>query len=138
MAVVVGFVPTREGCAALRRAALECRIRRSPLVVVSSSRSGRNLDPDEARAFEGLLAQVREELKSLGIGYEERQFSHGQEPAEDLLSVAHEIDADCIVIGLRRRTPVGKLLLGSNAQRILLEASCAVLAVKATDEDCGR
>jgi len=44
--------------------------------------------------------------------------------------VANETDADLIVIGLRRRTPVGKLILGSNAQRILLDAPCAVLAVK--------
>jgi nucleotide-binding universal stress UspA family protein len=55
----------------------------------------------------------------------------GMEPAEDLIAVAEEIEADFIVIGLRRRTPVGKLILGSNAQRILLEAPCPVLAVKA-------
>ena len=47
------------------------------------------------------------------------------------IAVAKETSADFIVIGLRRRTPVGKLILGSNAQRILLEAPCPVLAVKA-------
>ena len=52
------------------------------------------------------------------------------EAAEDLVSVAESHDAELIVIGLRRRTPVGKLILGSNAQRILLDASCPVLAVK--------
>ncbi len=61
---------------------------------------------------------------------EVRQLVRGNEPAEDLISVANETDADLIVIGLRRRTPVGKLILGSNAQRILLDAPCAVLAVK--------
>ena len=54
----------------------------------------------------------------------------GNEPAEDLIAVANDVGADLIVIGLRRRTPVGKLILGSNAQRILLDAPCAVLAVK--------
>ena len=54
----------------------------------------------------------------------------GYEPAEDLISIAEASDAELIVIGLRRRTPVGKLILGSNAQRILLDAHCPVLAVK--------
>ncbi|MBC7307670.1 MAG: universal stress protein, partial [Dietzia sp.] len=48
---------------------------------------------------------------------------------------AHELGADMIVIGLRRRSPTGKLLFGSNAQRILLEANCPVLAVKAPTEN---
>ena len=65
-----------------------------------------------------------------GLELEVRQLVRGNEPAEDLISVANETDADLIVIGLRRRTPVGKLILGSNAQRILLDAPCAVLAVK--------
>ena len=51
--------------------------------------------------------------------------------AEDLVKVAEDTGAELIVIGLRRRTPVGKLILGSNAQRVLLDAPCPVLAVKA-------
>ena len=50
---------------------------------------------------------------------------------KDLIGIAESSGAELIVIGLRRRTPVGKLILGSNAQRILLDAHCPVLAVKA-------
>lgn len=131
MTVVVGYVPTNEGRAALRRAAEECRIRGTGLIVVSSARGGRDQDAKELERFEETLAQVRAELDAAGVSHEERQFVRGNEPSEDLIAVADEVDADFIVIGLRRRTPVGKLLLGSNAQRILLEASCPVLAVKA-------
>ncbi len=63
--------------------------------------------------------------------HEVRQLVRGQDPAEDLIAVAEEVDADLIVIGLRRRTPVGKLIMGSNAQQVLLDAGCPVLAVKA-------
>jgi nucleotide-binding universal stress UspA family protein len=52
-------------------------------------------------------------------------------PAEAILRVAAEKDARLIVIGVRRRTPVGKLILGSTSQQVLLDASCPVLAVKA-------
>ena len=53
--------------------------------------------------------------------------------ADQVLAVADEVDAALIVVGLRRRTPVGKLIMGSVAQRILLGAHCPVLAVKPAD-----
>ena len=61
-----------------------------------------------------------------------RDYVRGNDPADDLIDVAEKENAALIVIGLRRRSPVGKLLLGSNAQEILLKADCPVLAVKAT------
>jgi nucleotide-binding universal stress UspA family protein len=128
--IVVGFVPTKEGRAALTRAVEEARMRRSRLVVINSNRGGRDFDEDATRAAETELQRVSEELTGDGLELEVRQLVRGNEPAEDLISVANETEADLIVIGLRRRTPVGKLILGSNAQRILLDAPCAVLAVK--------
>ena len=50
--------------------------------------------------------------------------------AEELITVAEQHDADTIVIGLRQRSATGKLDLGSNAQRILLDAGCPVITVK--------
>lgn len=131
MAIVVGYVPTPEGRAALRRAAEECRLRQTRLVVINSNRGGKDLDAEEASRYEQELDDVRGELDQAGISHEVRQLVRGLEPAEDLIAVAEEISAEFIVIGLRRRSPVGKLILGSNAQRILLDAPCPVLAVKA-------
>jgi len=133
MTIVVGYVPSPEGRAALRRAAEDARLRSTRMIVINSSRGGAHLDDDTAAEHERELAEVRAELDADGIEHEVRQLVRGLEPAEDLIAVAEETAADFIVIGLRRRTPVGKLILGSNAQRILLDAPCPVLAVKAAE-----
>ena len=135
MAVVVGYVPTKEGRAALRRASEESLLRRTKLIVINSSRGGKDYDGEEAQSFEAELVTVKGQLDEGGVEYEVRELVRGKEPAEDLIEVANKVNADFIVIGLRRRNPVGKLILGSNAQRILLDASCAVLAVKAGADD---
>lgn len=131
--IVVGYVPKPEGRAALRLAAEEAKLRGARLVVVNSHRGGREFDPDTADESESALDEVREQLSSAGVQHEVRQLVRGMDPAEDLIGVAAEVAADFIVIGLRRRSPVGKLILGSNAQRVLLDAPCPVLAVKAAE-----
>ena len=70
--------------------------------------------------------QLDEEGLTIGIGR-----SHLSDPSDAVVQIAQENDARLLVLGLRRRTPVGKLIIGSLAQRILLEATCPVLAVKA-------
>lgn len=133
MSIVVGYVATKEGKAALRAASAEARLRGARLVVINSNRGGKDLDREEAARYEAELVAVRQTLSDAGVEHEVRQLVRGVEPAEDLVKVAEETSAELIVIGLRRRTPVGKLILGSNAQRILLDAPCAVLAVKADE-----
>ena len=129
--IVVGYVPTPEGDAALRRAAEEAQLRGCRLVVVNSHRGGREFDGEDAIESETTLDEVRRELAAADVEHEIRQLVRGQDPADDLVAVAEELGAEFIVIGLRRRSPVGKLILGSNAQRVLLDAPCPVLAVKA-------
>ena len=135
MPIVVGFVPTPEGRAAVRRAADEAVVRRTRLIVVDSHEGGRSYDGEQEVRLQDALAQARAFLESKGVEHEMRTFVRGNEPAEDLIQVAQEADADFIVIGLRRRSAVGKLVLGSNAQEILRTADCPVLAVKANEED---
>lgn len=129
MTVVVGYAATPEGRAALARAADEALLRASDLVVVNSSR-GRDGAVDE-EAFRTDYASVSRRLDDGGVRVDVRVLGAGLEPADALIAVAEELSPAVLVIGLRRRSPVGKLILGSNAQRVLLDASCPVLAVKA-------
>lgn len=131
MTIVVGYVPKPEGRAALQRAVDEAKLRHERLVVVNASRGDAYVDPGYAPLQD--VEIVKSELNSSGVEYELRQLVRGNEPAEEVVGVAEEVDADLIVIGLRHRTAVGKFILGSTAQRILLEATCPVLAVKASD-----
>ena len=119
--IVVGYSPRPEGRAALTRALSEAQLRGAALIVVNTA-------PDAEPA--GLV----EQLTASGLGYEIRTAADGQDSADELIKTAESAEADFIVIGLRRRSPVGKLLLGSNAQRVLLDAACPVLAVKAEPE----
>ena len=128
MTVLVGYVPNSFGEAALSAAVAEAGRREESLVVVNMSRD--DVLVDAHRAGSEQLDRVRRDLAELGLAAEVRRVEEGGDAAEALLAVAAEVDASVLVIGLRHRTPVGKLLLGSNAQRILLEASCPVLAVK--------
>ena len=129
--VVVGYVPKPEGEAALATAIDEARLRDAKLVVVNSHRGGSEFDSDASTQADRDMDAVRTKLESAGVPFDVRQLVRGFEPAEDLISIAEANDAELIVIGLRRRSPVGKLILGSNAQRVLLDAHCPVLAVKA-------
>jgi len=129
-AVVVGYVAKPEGEAAVEQGIAEAKLRGVSLIVVNSRRGGREYDDDASLRTEHDLTNLESKLKASGVEHEVRHLVRGFEPAEDLISIAEASDADLIVIGLRRRTPVGKLILGSNAQRILLDAPCPVLAVK--------
>ncbi|MDQ3029302.1 MAG: universal stress protein, partial [Actinomycetota bacterium] len=83
-------------------------------------------------AYRDDLEAVRVRLENEGVAAEIHELVRGNTPADDLIAVAESTGAQLIVIGLRRRSPVGKVVLGSNAQDLLLRASCPVLAVKAS------
>jgi nucleotide-binding universal stress UspA family protein len=133
MSIVVGYVASPEGRAALRKGAEEAQLRQAKLIVVNSSKGGAALPAEEVLLYERELEDVKSRLTAAGIEHEVRQLVRGNEPATDIVEVAEAERAAFIVIGLRRRSPVGKLILGSIAQQVLLDASCPVLAVKAED-----
>lgn len=127
MAVVIGFIPDQYGEAALAAGIEEAQRRRTGVVVVNSTRGDALVDKHYLGADGRTLLDER--LEASGVDHEVRQ-TMGRDVAEEILAVAQEVSADVIVLGLRHRTPVGKLIMGSVAQRVIIDAACPVLAVK--------
>ena len=110
----------------------EARRRGEPLLVVNMSRD--DVLVDARRAGEEQLDRVGRDLAELVPAFlKVRQIEEGSDAAEVLLKVAEEEKASVVVIGLRHRSPVGKLLLGSVAQRVLLDATCPCWPSRRTD-----
>jgi nucleotide-binding universal stress UspA family protein len=127
--IVVGYTPTPAGRAALTTAIAEARKSDRPLVVVNTSRGDALDDPAFAQPAD--LDWVRATLEEAGVTFTIRQEVRGREAADELIDVLDEVGAELCVIGIRRRSAVGKMVLGSNAHRILMDSPCPVLTVRA-------
>ncbi len=127
MTIVVGYIPNEYGEVALSVAIEEARRRGLRLVVVNSTRGDALVD----RTYVGESAahDLAARLAGLDVVSELRQ-PMGADVAEEIITVARDVGAELVVIGLRHRTPVGKILMGSVAQEVLLGAPCPVLTVK--------
>ena len=124
MSVAVGYVASQEGRAALSAAVEEAALRRTALQIMGPVAGEGSAEADfdirdamAAAAAAGVQASLRP--------------TEGTDAAEFMIDASYEEDVELIVIGVRRRSPVGKLFLGSTAQRVILEAGCPVTAVKA-------
>ena len=125
--VVVAYTPDDYGRAALDQGAAVARAGGARLVVVNDTRGDKYADPRFAQDDE--IVGLREKLAADGIDVEVR---HDVVPdvADAVLDAVAQAGADLLVVGVRHRSPVGKLILGSVAQRLILDAPCPVLAVK--------
>lgn len=129
MTVLLAYIRTPEGDAALATAVEEARRRSTDAVVLNVTRSPEKID--SPFSAEVSLDAVAAKFTDAGVAVDIRQFPAGTVTAEAVLGVAEETKPDVVVIGLRRRTAVGKLIVGSTSQQILLGVDCPVLAVKA-------
>jgi nucleotide-binding universal stress UspA family protein len=128
MSVLVGYIPTVEGGVALQQAMKEAALRHTSVELVNVATHANFADVTFAdeKHLDAIVARLEEE----GLPYHISHILDASDVAAAILEVAERTNAELIVVGLRRKSPFGMALLGSNAQRIILTASCPVLSVR--------
>jgi nucleotide-binding universal stress UspA family protein len=129
MTILVAYAPRPEGQAALDKGIEIAKRRNERLVVVNASPGGRQEDPSMADVQD--VERVEELLAASGIDAEFKQFVRGKSAVAEIEELVESLQVSVLIIGLRKRSAVGKLILGSVAMEILRTVSCPVLAVKA-------
>jgi nucleotide-binding universal stress UspA family protein len=125
--IVVGYSADPFGRAALEHGIAEAKLRGTTLLVINSTSGEAYVDPRFAQS--GEVHDVERHLSECGVEFELTQ-PVGVDAATELLKAMDRDEAQLLVIGVRHRSPVGKLLLGSVSQQLLLECPKPVLAVK--------
>jgi nucleotide-binding universal stress UspA family protein len=132
MSVVVGYVPDATGLLAVREAAQQAQWRDTELVLVNVVGAAGYVVP--TAADERTLDAVSGRLTEQGVRFTVRQVEQSLDrPSEVILAVAEETGAELIVVGVHRTSPVVKAVLGSTVQRVLADATCPVLCVRAVE-----
>lgn len=129
MTILVAYVDRPEGQAALDTGIEIAKRRGERLVVVNAVPGGNKEDPSMVSVPE--TERVEKLLQTAGVDAEFKQFVRGKSAVEEIEALVESLQVSLLIIGLRKRSPVGKLIMGSVAQELLLTVSCPVLAVKA-------
>lgn len=129
MTILVAYAPRPEGQAALDKGIEMAKRQNEALLVVNASLGGHNEDPSMADTQD--IERIEALLAESGLNAEFKMFVRGKSAVDEIEALVNSLPISLLIIGLRKRTPVGKLIMGSIAQEILLTVSCPVLAVKA-------
>lgn len=129
MTILVAYAPRPEGRTALLKGLEIAKRRNEHLLVVNASPGGSADDASKADAQD--IEQVEQIIADSGVNAEFKQFVRGKSAVDEIEALVDALPVSLLIIGLRQRSKVGKLIMGSVAQDILLSVSCPVLAVKA-------
>ena len=130
MKILVGYDGTNVAKEALNLAKSYAKVFGASVEVVSSMQKGTESERKVIEQAERGLEYAKSLFEKDGIACNTHLLIRGLSAGEDLVEFANENQIDQIVVGVKRRSKVGKLLLGSTAQYVILQAECPVISVK--------
>jgi nucleotide-binding universal stress UspA family protein len=129
MKILVGYDGSTVSQRALTVAQKRAKAMDAKLYVFTSAHNGNIDDPKNTR-LQTVLKDAEVLCNACGLDCQIEMSNEKMSAAEDVIRYAKKMKVDEIIIGLRRRSSLGKLLFGSNARQILLDAPCPVMTVK--------
>ena len=130
MKILVGYDGSKESEDAVQLAQKHVQAFEANLHIITSLKQGPDLKKEDIDKAESKLERLKAPFKADGLPCETQVVVSVQSTGEDLVRFVKENDIDEIIIGVRKKSKVGKLVFGSTAQYVILEAPCAVVAVK--------
>ena len=130
MKILVGYDGSSSAKEALNLAKTHAKVFGASVAVVTSMEKGTEGQREEITEAEKLLEWAKTLFEENGITCDTHLLIRGLSPGEDIVEFAKENQADEIIVGVKRRSKVGKLLMGSTAQYVILQAPCPVVTVK--------
>jgi len=128
MNIMVGYNGSEPSNAAVELAVLRAKAIGAELIIVNCM--DEDVVAENIERKEEVLEQVCSQVKGKGVHCEQHLLIRGASAEEDFVNYALERGADEIVIGVRKRSKVGKMVFGSFAQFVILNAHCPVTTVK--------
>jgi nucleotide-binding universal stress UspA family protein len=129
MKIIVGYKEQRMSKKILDLAKLHAKAFNATVYILSSLEGGSGQKIEEIDEAKGKLNYAEEVLKEAGVKVRSELLIRGLSAGEDIVQFAKEQKADEIIVGIKMKSKVGKLILGSTAQYIILNASCPVVAI---------
>ncbi|MCK5098723.1 MAG: universal stress protein [Desulfobacteraceae bacterium] len=130
MKILVGYKGTDVGKDLMDIAVKHAKAFEGEILIVTSLAGGDKTKGQEVAKAEKNLEQAKSYFDDFDVKSETHLLVRGIEAGEDIIKFAKEMNVDEIIIGVRSRSKVGKLIFGSTAQIVILEAHCPVLTVK--------
>ena len=130
MKILVGYDGSNVAGSALRLAARHAKAFDAEVHIVTSLVKGSDRQQEEINAGEKSLEKARAICEEAGVRCDTHLLIRGLSSGEDLVQFAEENNVDEIVVGVKRRSKVGKLLMGSTAQYVILKSPCPVVSIR--------
>ena len=130
MKILVGYDGSKVADDVIKLAHLHAKAFKADVYIVTSLEQDPALKKEDIDKAESKLEKLRTSFRADDIPCEAQTSVSYRSPGEDLVTYAKDNSIDEIIVGIRRRSKVGKLVFGSTAQYVILEAPCPVLAVK--------